>query len=428
MITDARRSRRKASYEADLVSDLSHNDADIKEDKAVHPRDAMKKIGPEDLRRVFRQYDVDGSGELSADELITVLVSIIGKLPSDEAVRTILQDIDVDGSGSIDEDEFLEFFAKVDNLNQLQEQLEMMGKRSGFTRKIATCYFSVNFVAFCGFCLVDISAKPGSLEGRLGRIGLMASGFGLAFTILIGILAPIVRYKCGSQIDKFYQQAKETIQPRGIFDRRRAVLLQIADGKLTKEQQLARQADGAHENLPRPSKDSHPVTPDLGPSRVPESWQSYRRSVRNGVPDWPAQPLTPAPYDREKVGTPSVVKVGNNTTSSHFTGYHLDNYQRSREIMARTSNKSFTPTAMSKAERVPWFSAEASEQIQEAQPDLWNSSPATRSPATTTLPSPSPLSPSIRNVPHMPDLHLQTHALALRDVLPPKKATKLVPV
>lgn len=412
-----------------------------------------KKMSPDDLRRLFRQYDVDGSGEISEEELEKVLVTLMGRLPSHEAVTEILKDIDIDGSGSIDEDEFIEFFGRLETLVQMQAKLRMMGEKSGFFRKVAIFYAFLNFVAFCAFCLLDLSAEPGSDTATLGRIGFMISSVSLGFIVVGGLIAPIVQYKCGGSLDLVVQQASQ-LPVRGILDRRKAVLLsagkdtpgaemtkeQIEEfGQLTKEQKLERQADAAFENVPRPPRVDHAyVNSPLPPGYAPPTHQSYRPSIRKdvyspdssfmsgGFSDWPAQPSTPANV-QETVGRPRV--HGN----ANFTGYDVSNYQSARHIMASTGSKSFTPVACkSTAQRIPWLSAELCEQIQEAQPDLWVEG-AWSSPATSAFGSALP-SPTSRDLPPLPpheppklmDMHLQAHALNLREFLPANKSTKMV--
>lgn len=365
----------RQSRRAAINSNSKTTDAGSKKEEFGKHRDMMKKLGPEDLRRIFRQYDEDGSGEISSEELVFVLTKLIGKLPSDDAVQAILEDIDADGSGSIDEDEFLEFFARMENLNQLQAELKKKGKQSGFGKKFKVVYSGMIFFAFCFFCLMDIGANPGTQKASLARYGLIASGSALGFLIFMFMVRPIFMYKCGSKMKDVWEKRQET---RDIKARRRAVILEIKSEKeLTMEEQLAMQADDAWENLPRPPNmprapppiDEGPKTASSYPSSC-ESWRISKRTnalspmSRSGFSDWPTQPSTTPP------GTPTVAQ------NSNFTGYSTKNYSRAREVMASTGNQSFTPTATFKALRNPWLSAEAHEQVFECQPDLWELRPS----------------------------------------------------
>ena len=59
-----------------------------------------------ELRRMFRDFDLDGSGTISVDELDEVAQSVGVDLPRDELLQLVAQ-FDLDNSGELDEEEFV---------------------------------------------------------------------------------------------------------------------------------------------------------------------------------------------------------------------------------------------------------------------------------------------------------------------------------
>ena len=62
------------------------------------------------MRAAFQQFDADGSGSISADELGSALRSCRGDL-SEEDVEALLAKADASGDGSVDYNEFLKMVA-----------------------------------------------------------------------------------------------------------------------------------------------------------------------------------------------------------------------------------------------------------------------------------------------------------------------------
>ena len=63
----------------------------------------------QELKQAFALFDMDGSGEVSTDELGTVLATL-GQKVSDEELVEIIAEVDQDGGGSVDFDEFVAWF------------------------------------------------------------------------------------------------------------------------------------------------------------------------------------------------------------------------------------------------------------------------------------------------------------------------------
>ena len=57
------------------------------------------------MRRIFHEFDQDGNGVISRDELQTVFAEL-GRYLSEEEVEEIIASIDQDGTGNINYEEF----------------------------------------------------------------------------------------------------------------------------------------------------------------------------------------------------------------------------------------------------------------------------------------------------------------------------------
>lgn len=75
-----------------------------------------------ELRQWFNTMDVDGSGDITADELEEPLVSM-GFAASAREVRRMVSEVDEDGSGEIDFDEFFKMMTRGDGASNPVVQL-----------------------------------------------------------------------------------------------------------------------------------------------------------------------------------------------------------------------------------------------------------------------------------------------------------------
>ncbi|KAK4400093.1 putative calcium-binding protein CML25 [Sesamum angolense] len=60
----------------------------------------------EELEQVFKKFDVNGDGKISASELGSILGSV-GQPATEEELRIMIQEVDADGDGFIDLQEFI---------------------------------------------------------------------------------------------------------------------------------------------------------------------------------------------------------------------------------------------------------------------------------------------------------------------------------
>lgn len=164
---------------------------------------ADQLIDPTELRRVFRTYDVDGSGEITKEELYRAIKEITSVEPAKAVVQALLDDIDIDESGNIDIDEFVEFFGKMKDLLDMQQELENRASRSVMIESLAKLYFTANFCAFFFFVVLYVENNASKEEGKktdaqgtsLGMLGFIVTGCSLVLVIALGLILPLLKLK-----------------------------------------------------------------------------------------------------------------------------------------------------------------------------------------------------------------------------------------
>ncbi|VDM59299.1 unnamed protein product [Angiostrongylus costaricensis] len=71
----------------------------------------MECIRESELRELFKEFDKNGDGKITREELELVLIQL-GEKPSSSQVDAIMRQTDTDGNGCIEVDEFLQAFRK----------------------------------------------------------------------------------------------------------------------------------------------------------------------------------------------------------------------------------------------------------------------------------------------------------------------------
>ena len=64
----------------------------------------------EEFREAFTEFDIDGDGTITTQELGTVMRRL-GERPTDAELKDMIAEVDVDKSGTIEFDEFLQMMA-----------------------------------------------------------------------------------------------------------------------------------------------------------------------------------------------------------------------------------------------------------------------------------------------------------------------------
>ncbi|KAK8567512.1 hypothetical protein V6N13_105476 [Hibiscus sabdariffa] len=76
-----------------------------------------------EIEEVFKKFDVNGDGKISASELGSILKSL-GQRPSDEELDNMIKEFDADGDGFIDFHEFIELNTKGVDYEEVLENLK----------------------------------------------------------------------------------------------------------------------------------------------------------------------------------------------------------------------------------------------------------------------------------------------------------------
>ncbi|XP_062433266.1 calcium-binding protein 4 [Rhea pennata] len=64
-------------------------------------------VGVRELKIAFREFDVNGDGEISSTEMREAIAALLGEQLKAQEVDEILQDVDLNGDGHVDFDEFV---------------------------------------------------------------------------------------------------------------------------------------------------------------------------------------------------------------------------------------------------------------------------------------------------------------------------------
>ncbi len=76
--------------------------------------DIKYMLKEETLMEIFKMFDIDGGGSITADEIKSILGAGMNNI-SDKEFQMILDDADEDGNGEIEFDEFKHMVLKIFN-------------------------------------------------------------------------------------------------------------------------------------------------------------------------------------------------------------------------------------------------------------------------------------------------------------------------
>lgn len=77
----------------------------------------------EELQQVFKKFDVNGDGKISASELGSIMGSL-GHVATEEELNNMIREVDADGDGFIDLDEFIELNTKDIDYDEVLQNLK----------------------------------------------------------------------------------------------------------------------------------------------------------------------------------------------------------------------------------------------------------------------------------------------------------------
>ncbi|KAL5815486.1 hypothetical protein ACOSQ4_026127 [Xanthoceras sorbifolium] len=82
--------------------------ADSDSNSTPSSNNSVIAVSPEEMQRIFNQFDANGDGMISIDELGGVLKAL-GSSYTDEELRRVMDDVDTDKDGKISMSEFASF-------------------------------------------------------------------------------------------------------------------------------------------------------------------------------------------------------------------------------------------------------------------------------------------------------------------------------
>lgn len=295
------------------------------------------------LKKIFREFDEDGSGGMDMDEFF-ICLQTCGFRVSKAAALAIMTEVDVDGSGTIDLDEFLEFFRKIDDLEAFRWKVEKVQYQSGFRKKLIGGYIFALLAMTFGLCVIDIQN-----EGKDSLVRLLLIVFSIVTVCSLGIMLvlPVIsmKLKPTEKLDKLKKKAaalKQTPQQGGT-----TIIMEEPE-----------------------EEDEVKVDPPHGAVNAAHGQYSYRQKRNEhdqpstqlalGGAAWAAAEAPPAEENLQVATmdqlppTTTVAATRQSAPKGNYTPYHLDGYDAARQMMAQESLKKQGIAATQGATFTPW--------------------------------------------------------------------------
>lgn len=136
------------------------------------------------LQEIFKEFDVDNSGEMDMQEFFVTLRTCGFKV-SRAAAMAIMKEVDVDDNGVIDIDEFVEFFKKKDDLEAFKYKMEKVQYASGARKQVISGYIFVLLAGCFGLLVLDIRNGGKDSTIRLIFIVLVVIFFASISSVLL---------------------------------------------------------------------------------------------------------------------------------------------------------------------------------------------------------------------------------------------------
>ncbi|KAL7870069.1 hypothetical protein AOLI_G00140570 [Acnodon oligacanthus] len=68
-------------------------------------------IGMKELRDAFKEFDMDGDGEITTEELRQAMTKLMGESMSRREIDTVVKEVDNNGDGTVDFEEFVKMMS-----------------------------------------------------------------------------------------------------------------------------------------------------------------------------------------------------------------------------------------------------------------------------------------------------------------------------
>ncbi|XP_073350933.1 calcium-binding protein 5b isoform X1 [Pagrus major] len=69
-------------------------------------------IGLKELKEAFREFDIDGDGSITSDELRHAMIKLLGEQTSQNEIDAVVKEADNNGDGTVDFEEFVKMMSQ----------------------------------------------------------------------------------------------------------------------------------------------------------------------------------------------------------------------------------------------------------------------------------------------------------------------------
>lgn len=69
-------------------------------------------IGLKELRDAFKEFDMDGDGAITSEELRFAMIKLLGEQTSKKEIEEVVKEVDKNGDGKVDFEEFVKMMSK----------------------------------------------------------------------------------------------------------------------------------------------------------------------------------------------------------------------------------------------------------------------------------------------------------------------------
>lgn len=69
-------------------------------------------IGLKELRDAFKEFDMDGDGAITSEELRFTMIKLLGEQTSKKEIEEVVKEVDKNGDGKVDFEEFVKMMSK----------------------------------------------------------------------------------------------------------------------------------------------------------------------------------------------------------------------------------------------------------------------------------------------------------------------------